>query len=281
MGEYGSEMFAYMREREEEFVVEEDYLDQSSVTPEMRGVLVDWLLQVQHYLKLSQETLYLGISLLDTILDKRDVEADKLQLVGIASLYVASKCEEYYPADLKKLVHLTENSYRVQDVFDMELVLLGVIHFQVYVPTPADFLPRLCKAALRPSHEFLETCFYLVDSHLHCSTHPSTPPSLISTAAVLASLLLYYTVANEDSADLDQLWTPSLHYYSTYPLAQVVPFVQQLLVGLGHPKFTGARTKYKSRSQHSRLADLPHMAAKVVKIAHAACAQAQQDSARP
>ena len=51
--------------------------------------------------------------------------------VGIASLYVASKCEEYYPADLKKLVHLTENSYQVQDVFDMELVLLGVIHFQV------------------------------------------------------------------------------------------------------------------------------------------------------
>ena len=97
---------------------------------------------MQHYLKLSPETLYLGISLLDTILDKRDVEADKLQLVGchasikhfskcslivllfktltskvgIASLYVASKCEEYYPADLKKLVHLTENSYRVQDV---------------------------------------------------------------------------------------------------------------------------------------------------------------------
>ena len=41
--------------------------------------------QVQHYLKLSQETLYLGISLLDTILDKRDVEADKLQLVESSS----------------------------------------------------------------------------------------------------------------------------------------------------------------------------------------------------
>jgi len=272
--DYGSEMFAYLREREEMFVVEEDYLDQSSVSPDMRGVLVDWLLQVQHYLKLSQETLYLGISLLDTILDKRDVEADKLQLVGITSLYVASKCEEYYPADLKKLVHLTENSYREQDVFDMELVLLGVVHFQVYVPTPADFLPRLCRAALRPSKEFLKTCFFLVDSHLQCSTHPSTPPSLISAAAVLGSLLLYYTAANEDSADLAQLWTASLHFYSTYPLEQVVPFVQQLLVGLGHPKYTGARSKYKSRSQHSRLADLPHMAAKVVKNAHdALCAQ--------
>ena len=51
--------------------------------------------------------------------------------MGITSLYVASKCEEYYPAELKKLVHLTENSYREQDVFDMELVLLGVVHFQV------------------------------------------------------------------------------------------------------------------------------------------------------
>ena len=82
--------------------------------------------------------------------------------MGITSLYVASKCEEYYPADLKKLVHLTENSYKEQDVFDMELVLLGVVHFQVYVPTPADFLPRLCRASLRPSKEFLKTCLYLV-----------------------------------------------------------------------------------------------------------------------
>ena len=46
MADYGSDMFAYMKEREEVFVVEEDYLDQSSVSPEMRAVLVDWLLQV-------------------------------------------------------------------------------------------------------------------------------------------------------------------------------------------------------------------------------------------
>ena len=61
-----------------------------------------------------------------------------------------------------------------------------------------------------------------VDSHLHSSTHPSTPPSLISAAAVLGSLILYYSAANEDSADLEQLWTISLYFYSTYPLAQVL-----------------------------------------------------------
>ena len=107
-------------------MVEEDYLLQSSVSPEMRAVLVDWLLQVEYsclcyhvvtmyvvmghnlgqvrtsvanitvlstlgsalFEALSQETLYLAISLLDTILDKRDVEADKLQLVGIVLAFI-------------------------------------------------------------------------------------------------------------------------------------------------------------------------------------------------
>ena len=69
--------------------------------------------------------------------------------VGIASLYVASKCEEYYPADLKKLVHLTENSYEVQDVFDMELVLLGVIHFQV-CSIPVSFCIEVKNFSQRP-----------------------------------------------------------------------------------------------------------------------------------
>jgi len=224
----------------------------------------------------------LAISLLDTILDKRDIEADKLQLVGIASLYVASKCEEYYPADLKKLVHLTENSYEVQDVFDMELVLLGVIHFQVYVPTPADFLPRICRAALRPSKEFLETCSYLVDSHLYNATHPSIAPSLLSSAAVLSSLLLYHIAANPEedrnvaaiAVDFDDLWTISLQFYTMYSVTQVVPISKRLFVGLGHPKYTGARSKYKSRSQHSRLADLPHLSPVVVKFAHLTCSQA-------
>ena len=79
-------------------------------------------------------------------------------------------------------------------------------------------------------------------------------------------------------------------YIVSYFTMQVVPISQQLLVGLGHPKYTGARTKYKSRfdfifhlprlnayarSQHSRLADLPHLAAKVVKIAHTTCANSK------
>ena len=46
VNEYGEDIFVYMKEKEAEVVVGEDYLEQSSITPEQRGVLVDWLIQV-------------------------------------------------------------------------------------------------------------------------------------------------------------------------------------------------------------------------------------------
>ena len=45
--EYEEEMTAYLREREQMFVVSASFLDQGSVTAEHRAVLVDWLLQVR------------------------------------------------------------------------------------------------------------------------------------------------------------------------------------------------------------------------------------------
>ena len=224
--EYGSEMFAYLKEREAKFVLNSGYLEDGSTTSDMRAVLVDWLIQVQHYLKLSQQTLYISISILDTVLSLRDVETDKLQLVGISAVYLGSKMEEYYPADIKKLIHLTENSYIEEDVCNMEIVLLSVLQFQVYLPTPADFLTRIIIAALRSSSpDFHKCCYYLLDSHLPLSSHPTHPPSYLAAVSVFTVSLLYYTAANieteESKLELDLLWTPTLEYYSGYQGKQV------------------------------------------------------------
>ena len=47
------------------------------------------------------------------MLDKTDVDTNKLQQVLITSLFIASKLEDYYPADLE-LLHLIEDSYTKQ-----------------------------------------------------------------------------------------------------------------------------------------------------------------------
>ena len=64
---------------------------------------------------------------------------------------------------------------------------------------------------------------------MYNSTHPSIAPSLLSSAAVLSSLLLYHIAANPEedqnvaaiAVDLDELWTTSLQFYTMYSLTQV------------------------------------------------------------
>ena len=70
MSDYGSDIVHYLRQLETSFTLQHDFLDSSSVTSTMRSTLVDWLIQVQHHLKLCQETLYLGVSMLDLVLDQ-------------------------------------------------------------------------------------------------------------------------------------------------------------------------------------------------------------------
>ena len=128
--EYSREVVVYLMELETVHPIPVEFLDEGSITGTMRSILVDWLIQVQHHLKLCQETLYLAVGILDMVLHRRDVDTDKLQLVGITALLVASKLEEYYPTDLK-LLHLTENSYTRLQITHTERTILGVLAFQV------------------------------------------------------------------------------------------------------------------------------------------------------
>jgi len=270
--EYSKEIVEYLFKFEMSTVVPRDFLDDGcSVTHNMRSILVDWLIQVQHHLKLCQETLYLGVGILDQVLYRRDVDPDKLQLVGVTSLLVASKLEEYYPVDIKKLLHLTENSYTRAEVTQMERVLLDVLEFQVYLPSPQVFLLRNTRACFRlEDPEFLKTCQYLLDAHLAHSSHPCSSPSLLAAAAVFSASVLYSLSANTSPLEPNSIWTPTLVHYTTYELLVVVPIglemVEQVLdATLSSSKLTGAFVKYKSYSQHQRLALAKHLQVEVLE----------------
>ena len=71
-----------------------DYMSrQPQVTPAMRSVLVDWLVEVQQNFELHHETLYLAVKLTDRFLDRSPIQKDNLQLLGTTAVLVASKYE--------------------------------------------------------------------------------------------------------------------------------------------------------------------------------------------
>lgn len=88
---YAMDIFEYLKERERLFPIG-NYMDrQVCLSQWMRALLVDWMVEVQESFELNHETLYLAVKLVDLYLTKMTVGKETLQLLGAASLFIASK----------------------------------------------------------------------------------------------------------------------------------------------------------------------------------------------
>lgn len=88
---YAMDIFQYLKGRETLFVIM-DYMErQVCLSRWMRAMLVDWMVEVQESFELNHETLYLAVKLVDLYLTKVTVGKETLQLLGAASLFIASK----------------------------------------------------------------------------------------------------------------------------------------------------------------------------------------------
>lgn len=69
-----------------------DYIEkvQRDVNPNMRGILVDWLAEVSEEYKLCSDTLFMSISYIDRFLSTNALIRQRLQLLGVSSMLVAS-----------------------------------------------------------------------------------------------------------------------------------------------------------------------------------------------
>ncbi len=74
---------------------------QSDINPMMRSILLDWLVEVGMEYRLSSDTLFLSAAYIDRFLSLVDVKRNRLQLVGVTAMLVASKYEEIYAPQVR------------------------------------------------------------------------------------------------------------------------------------------------------------------------------------
>jgi len=90
----------------------------------MRAILVDWLTSVAVEFKLQRDTTHTTINYVDRLLSLHPkLPKDKLQLVGVAALFLASKVEEIEHLEIKQLVDICDNAYTSDEIFQMERIL--------------------------------------------------------------------------------------------------------------------------------------------------------------
>ncbi|CAD8100027.1 unnamed protein product [Paramecium sonneborni] len=141
---YSEEILKHLLIEENKYIIDQ-YMtveQQPDINIKMRAILVDWLVDVHAKFKLKDETLYITISLIDRYLSQAQVTRMRLQLVGVAALFIACKYEEIYPPALKDFVYITDNAYVKSDVLEMEGLILQALNFHICNPTAYQFLQK-------------------------------------------------------------------------------------------------------------------------------------------
>ncbi|KAI4504156.1 hypothetical protein M0802_000627 [Mischocyttarus mexicanus] len=241
---YCNDIYGYLRSLEQEFPIKKDYLTGQEVTPKMRSVLVDWLVEVHQQFHLMQETLYLTVSIIDRFLQSNQtIDRKRLQLVGVTAMFIASKYEEMYSPDVTDFVYITDNAYTKSEILKMEQVIIITLNFSFGRPLPLHFLRRYSKAGKAlPLHHtmakyFLEQCLI----HYEMCHYP--PSSIAAAAIYLAFAILGYN----DESENKNIWTKTLEHYSTYTKEDILPIVRDIAVIINNAdksKYQAVRKKY-------------------------------------
>lgn len=126
----------------------------------MRKILVKWLIKLALACRLKSETIHICVQLVDCVLIRNPalITKQNFQLLGVTSLFMASKLSEIFTPDVKKFVNACGGIYTVEDLFKMEEQVLLVMDFNLQFPTICQFVGILTEDELGLfTIEFLES----------------------------------------------------------------------------------------------------------------------------
>ncbi|KAM3273111.1 hypothetical protein ACQJBY_042855 [Aegilops geniculata] len=190
---------------------------QRDITKGMRGILIDWLVEVSEEYKLVPDTLYLTVYLIDQFLSWKYIERQKLQLLGITSMLIASKYEEICAPRVEEFCFITDNTYTKDQVLKMECQVLNGLGYNLSVPTTKTFLRRFLRGA-QASHKAPSVTLgylanYLAELTLTDYNFLRFLPSVVAASAVF---LARWTL---DQSDLP--WNCTLEHYTSYKSSDI------------------------------------------------------------
>ncbi|CAM6037834.1 unnamed protein product [Sphagnum compactum] len=243
---YAAEIYEHLRRAEIKRRPSSDFMEslQQDINKSMRGILIDWLVEVAEEYKLVPDTLYYTISYIDRFLSTNVVPRQRLQLLGVSCMLIAAKYEEICSPQVEEFCYITDNTYCREEVLEMERKVLNELNFELTTPTTKSFLRRFIRAAQAGykapslSLEFLGNFLAELTLMEYCFL-PYLPSLIAASAVFMAKLTL-------DSSR--HPWDSTLQHYTGYKpseLRECVVGIHEIQCNTKNCTLPAIREKYR------------------------------------
>jgi len=247
---YVKDIHSYLRSLQFKYPtdLEPHFASSSAITPQMRKILIDWLVEVADEYMLMSDTLYLCVNYIDRCLPKIKISRKKFQLFGCACMLIAAKFEEMYAPQVEEFVVISDNAYTHSEMLEMEGQVLTALDFRLTASTPKNFLRRFQRAAHVRSVE-KNLCNYLAElSLLDSKTNTFEASKIAATSLFLARAQL---ATNYPDSEIDEIWSETIAHYTGYSPSEMYSCAKSILQIQYEISFSDYASIHEKYSNHA------------------------------
>jgi hypothetical protein len=156
------------------------------ISSSLRSKMVDWMIEVLSSYRMSEESFFRSVHLMDAYLRRASgrLEVKDLHLIGVTAMFAAAKYEEIHPLKLAVVYDkIARKKFKKQEILEMESLIVEALEFRLETPTVYD----IARHALQ-------------EMHLVLSEHSSK--YLTKILLYLSKMVLFSCELAEESADL-------------------------------------------------------------------------------
>ena len=120
----------------------QNVLEKHTVTPQMRLKMVDWMVEIFTIIQTNDITFFTAVNVMDKFFYKSEIsyQPSDLHLIGICSIFIASKFCDINPIRLKFLIEkIGHGKFNKEEIIKMEEKILSTLQYDILKPTIYDF----------------------------------------------------------------------------------------------------------------------------------------------
>lgn len=139
---YGPEIYEFSMELEKQNFFPNS-LKKHKIEPEIRTKMIDWMIEVLSAYNSDPQTFSLAVQIMDLYIAKSQniLTNNDIHLVGIVSMYIASKMEDIIPLRMNHVrSKISHNKFSEKDIKKKEKMILETIDFETITTSTYDFI---------------------------------------------------------------------------------------------------------------------------------------------